>query len=123
MAAIEYKMDQCLHIQRRAHVMETHIRTHTDRIILLEYKSIDIEVRTRRNNLIFGGIMDTKGEECTQIIYDFFKVNLKINSAVIGRAQRLASLNRGTNRAMIGVRVEMYTIQYKQRLPSIYCKC
>lgn len=36
----------------------------TDFLKALAYKSIDIEARSRRNNLIFRGLSENKGENC-----------------------------------------------------------
>lgn len=63
------------------------------RIKLLEYKSIDLEARNRRNNLIFRGhpeVMNT--DDCESIILTFLSERLNINDVCIQRAHRLGSL-------------------------------
>ena len=57
----------------------------------LAYKSIDLEARSRRNNLIFWGILENPGENCFQIIRDFIQHNLDLDSdrMYLARAHRL----------------------------------
>ena len=53
-------------------------------------KSIDIESRSRRNNLLFHGIPEEVGENCEKLVESFIKTELKINqSVVIQRCHRL----------------------------------
>ena len=57
----------------------------------LAYKSIDLEARSRRNNLIFWGILENPGENCFQIIGDFIQHNMDLDSDRMypARAHRL----------------------------------
>ena len=57
----------------------------------LAYRCIDLEARSRRNNLIFWGILENPGENCFQIIRDFIQHNLDLDSDSIylARAHRL----------------------------------
>ncbi len=43
----------------------------TDMIKLLSYKSIDLEARSRRNNLVFRNIPYRKGDNCFELIREF----------------------------------------------------
>ena len=67
--------------------------TNTQSCVLrtLAYKSIDLEARSRRNNLIFWGILENPGENCFQIIRDFIQHNLDLDSdrMYLARAHRL----------------------------------
>ena len=63
----------------------------TDFMKALAYKSIDIEARSRRNNLIFRGLSENKGENCFMLIRDFLNNHLDIDPRQIylARAHRL----------------------------------
>lgn len=62
------------------------------RIKLLEYKSIDLEARNRRNNLIFRGHPEVmNADDCEAIILTFLSERLNINDVCIQRAHRLGS--------------------------------
>ncbi|MEW8545273.1 MAG: hypothetical protein AB2693_17250, partial [Candidatus Thiodiazotropha sp.] len=63
----EVKVDSiyCSNFPERLSSAETVIQSNVKRIKLLEYKSIDIEARSRRRNLIFRGIDgDEPNENC-----------------------------------------------------------
>lgn len=57
----------------------------------LAYKSIDIEARSRRNNLIFWGLSENYNENCFAIIRDFIihHLDLDANNMYLSRAHRL----------------------------------
>ena len=57
----------------------------------LAYKSVDIEARSRRNNLIFRGFCENRGENCFVLILDCLSNHLDIESSRvnIARAHRL----------------------------------
>ena len=57
----------------------------------LAYKSIDIEARHRRNDLLFGGIKETSYENCSVLVMESLAHTLQIDTAgiVITRAHRL----------------------------------
>lgn len=63
----------------------------------LAYKSIDIEARSRRNNLLFRGIKETRFENCTYAVMDFLANILQIDTTgvVITRAHRLGAIKVG----------------------------
>lgn len=66
------------------------------RIKYLEYKNIDLEARSRRNNLIFRGLNELVGEtDCEPIIYKFLAEHLllDIDNICIQRAHRLGNPN------------------------------
>ena len=50
---IQNKLDTVLNIRSRVSVVENIIRSQNDRLKLLEYRSIDLEARSRKNNLLF----------------------------------------------------------------------
>ena len=57
----------------------------------LEWKSIDQEARSRRNNLLFFGIQENEDENCSALIGDLIKHELKLGQREIPlqRAHRL----------------------------------
>ncbi|MEW8545898.1 MAG: hypothetical protein AB2693_20440 [Candidatus Thiodiazotropha sp.] len=63
------------------------------RMKLVEYKSIDLEARNRRNNLIFRGHPEVLNQDdCEAIITSFLKNYLDIEGVTIQRAHRLGNL-------------------------------
>ena len=85
------------------------------RIKLLEYKSIDQETRSQRNNLIFRGFSEVVGnDDCVSIIQNFLSNQLDMQDATIQRAHRLGTL-RGT-----GMRPG-YVGQRRKNRPIIVC--
>ena len=75
------------------------------RIKLLEYKSIDIEARNRRHNLIFRGIKENPfiEEDCTFVVHKFVREHLKVEfEPYIQRAHRLGNLQRGRRNRQAG---------------------
>jgi hypothetical protein len=76
------KVDQCLSLHHKVHGLETQMSEHNFRLTLLEYKSLDLEARSRRNNLIFGGISEGKNENCHNKIINFLKDHLGIEESL-----------------------------------------
>ena len=63
----------------------------------LAYKSIDIEARHRRNNLLFRGIKETRCENWSVLVMEFLAHTLQIDTTgiVITRAHRLGPTKVG----------------------------
>ena len=57
--------------QKRVSRLETVVKSYEDRIRLLENNSIDLEARSRRNNILFYGSAEYRNENCTDIIHQF----------------------------------------------------
>ena len=55
--------------------------------------SLDLEARSRRNNLVFRGLCDVQNENCTGMIIDFLleEMQIEITSNDIVRALRVAT--------------------------------
>lgn len=49
----------------------------------LAYKSIDMEARQRRNNLLFWGIPEVRNEDCTAVLSEFLSDRLEIDAETI----------------------------------------
>jgi hypothetical protein len=65
----------------------------------LAYKSIDLEARSRRNNLIFRGLTENRQENCFSMIREFLESKLDIDAReiYITRAHRLGGRIHGKN--------------------------
>lgn len=53
------------------------------RIETLAYKSIDMEARQRRNNLLFWGIPEVRNEDCMAVLSEFLTDRLEIDAETI----------------------------------------
>ena len=95
----EVKVDSiyCSNFPERLSSAETVIQSNLKRIKLLEYKSIDIEARSRRRNLIFRGIDgDEPNENCFEKVRDIIFNKLCIEDDMyLERAHRLGPRNIG----------------------------
>ncbi len=69
----------------------------------LQWKAIDCEARSRRNNLLFYGIPEEQGEDCFRSAEKFIKNELKISQPVV--LQRAHRLGKPTPPNAIGQRV------------------
>ena len=102
---VESKVEKVLPLSERVKRTENVIKSQQCRLKLLEYKSIDIESRSRRRNLIFRGISeqpDEDGEKCISEVRRFLRVHLKIDlDMYIERAHRLGKPKIGTTRPII----------------------
>ena len=85
-------------LENNAQNINKHVSSNSDRLKLLEYKSIDSEARNRRNNLVFRGIAETSlddGEESVMLILNFLRDYLQLSTdIVIQRAHRLGQRRR-----------------------------
>ena len=102
LTALESKMNQCLQISSDIRNNKTRIDNHETRLLLLEYKSVDLEARSRRKNLLFSGFREERDENCVMQISDFLRQSLDIQSEVcIDRAHRLSRFKRDQHRHVI----------------------
>ena len=83
-------------IKGKAVITEKSINWHEQQIKTLNYKSVDLEARSRRRNLIFRGLYESRSEDCTDIIKQFFYDKLQLNPSeiLIERAHRLGKRTR-----------------------------
>ena len=105
LSQVERKVDCVAPLTKRVVNAENVISSHEHRLQLLEYKSIDIESRRRRRNLIFRG-MSEKPEEAKEgsipIIRHFIYVHLGIQDDMyIERAHRLGRFKQGACRPIV----------------------
>ena len=59
--------------------MEKCVNIQNQKLKMLTYRSIDLEARSRRNNLVFKGLADCNYENCKDVIVDFLSGELKID--------------------------------------------
>jgi len=69
--------------------------TQSEFIKTLAYKSIDMEARSRRNNLIFRGFAENRGENCFEMVREFLANRFDIDPRGIymARAHRLGRID------------------------------
>ena len=100
---MEAKMNECLQISSDIRNNKSIIDDHEARLLLLEYKSVDLKARSRRNNLLFNRLPEERNENCATLITNFLRQSLSISSVVrIGRVDRLGLYKHDKNRQIIG---------------------
>ena len=80
--------------------INTRMNTHDNFFRLLAYKSIDIEARSRRKNLIFHGLAESKNENYKEVLRDFLwnEMGLDLEDFYIERVHRLGYLQKARQR-------------------------
>ena len=73
LSSMEDKPNQCLQISSITDYNKSCIDDHESRLLLFEYKSIDIEARSRRKNLLFNGFAKESDESCPTKICAFLR--------------------------------------------------
>lgn len=101
MNSLERNVDKCINISSRVDDLESQTSNMFSRITLLEYKSLDLEARSRRNNLLFGGIPEDLNEVCENTMANWFNDNLDIQCPSMPRLHRLGRFQRGKTRPII----------------------
>lgn len=83
--------ERLLKAERTVKQLSESTQVNSRRIDLLAYKSIDIEARQRRNNLLFWGIPEVLNEDCLIVISEFLgdKLGLDADAISIQRAHRV----------------------------------
>ena len=90
-------------VHEKIDVLENCVDIHDRKIKMLSYRSLDLEARSRRNNLVFRGLADIQNEDCKKVIVTFIQEELETDISVddIARAHRLGSLTRAKARYAI----------------------
>ena len=68
-----------LKAEKTVHEIHESTKHNSDRIDILAYRSIDLEARQRRNNLIFWGIPEVRSENCMTLVADFLAEHLELD--------------------------------------------
>ena len=96
---IQNKLDTVLDLKRRVSSVECVVTSHANRLKLLEYRSLDIEARGRRHNLLFKGIAEDRRENCFDKVRRFIREELNIERDLyLERAHRLGKYIHGKTR-------------------------
>ena len=78
-----------------------------ERMRLLEYKSIELESRSRRNNVLFYGLQESRQsrqmQDCKRMLCEFLseEMGITVNESVMSRAHRLGRYNQSKTRPII----------------------
>ena len=79
-------------MKKTTDAFQTRLETLEKRVMGQEEKSVDLEARGRRNNLIFHGVKEEDREDCMKIVKGLIKKECKVSAHVeIERAHRLGS--------------------------------
>ena len=96
------KVDDMYHddLNGRVQTMEGVMSDHEKRIKLLEYRSIDLEARSRRRNLLFKGITEYGViENCSELVRDLIADTLHISDDFyLERANSLGRFKPGSSK-------------------------
>ena len=101
-SSIQTKLDSILNLNFKDSRIETVLKSQHDRLKLLEYRSLDIEARSRRRNLLIKGIPEDRRENCFDLARHFISDELKIDRDMyLERAHRLGRFNLNKTRPII----------------------
>jgi len=96
------KVDRCLSLNTKVNKLEEDLESQDSRILYLEYKALDLEARSRRNNLLIKGLPEVRDENCSQTVSEFLDTHLGIDTCpAIPRVHRLGKYKRDTTRPII----------------------
>ena len=102
MTTLQVKFDKAFGKRGQVPKLESQVRAQSDRLKALEYKSIDLEARSRRNNLLFKGFDESRNENCAQIVANLIRDRLLITDDIpIQRAHRLGKYSNDRTRFII----------------------
>ena len=97
---IQNKLDTVLDLKQQVTTMERVMRSNTDRLKILEYRSIDLEADSRRKNILFKGIPENRRENCFEVVSNVVRDNLNIDRDMyLERAHRLGRFDNNKNTA------------------------
>ena len=101
-SSIQTKLDSILNLNSKDSRIETVLKSQHDRLKLLEYRSLDIEARSRRRNLLIKGIPEDRRENCFDLARHFISDELKIDRDMyLEMAHRLGRFNLNKTRPII----------------------
>ena len=101
-SSIDRKVDELTNVSSRVDAVENVVRSQHDRLKLLEYRSIDLEARSRRKNLLIKGIPENRRENCFQEVRRIILEELGIERDMyLERAHRLGRFDSSKTRPII----------------------
>ena len=93
--------------------IENVVKSHSERLNLLEYRSLDSEARSRRRNLLFKGIPENKYENCFNGARRFIHEKLNIDTDMyLEGAHRLGRFDPSKTRPIIVAFRDFCDIEY-----------
>ena len=96
---IQNKLDTVLDLKQRVTTVERVILSNTDRLKLLEYRSIVLEASSRRKNILFKGVPESRQENCFAEVREVIQPHLNIGRDMyLERAHRLGRFDRTKTR-------------------------
>ena len=99
---IQHRVDSMVLVKKRVIEIENVVKSHSERLKLLEYRSLDSEARSRRRNLLFKGIPENKYENCFTEARRFIHEKLNIETDMyLERAHRLGRFDPSKTRPII----------------------
>lgn len=109
---IEAKLDMCMNLNPRLEKTESLLTEHENRLKFLEYKSLELDTKSRRCNLIFEGFTERKAEDCAERIQNFLKDYLNFEWPIsIERAYRMGAFQRGKKRSIFVTFINFSDVQ------------
>ena len=120
-SSIQNKLSVITNVGTRVSAVENVVRSQHDRLKLLEYRSIDLEARSRRKNLLFKGIAEKRQENCFGEIRRVIRDDLGIDRDMyIERAHRLGRFDsRKTRPIIVAFRDFCDTLDILDAAPSL----
>ena len=92
-----------------------------DRLKLLEYRSIDLEARSRRKNILFKGIPENRRENCFEVVRNVIQDNLNIDRDMyLERAHRLGRFDNNKTQPIIVAFRDFCDVEDILNRPPIY---
>ena len=109
-------VDGAVKQKSRVDKVEKVVKSYEARIKLLEYKSIDLEARSHRNNLLFYRLAENRHENCSELIVQFIADNfgIDIERNAICRAHRVGRFKGLDRPRPIIVAFQEYTLTERE---------
>ena len=113
---------RCDRMEEKVNRLEESDKKCQDMLRKLEERSIDLEARSRRNNLMFYGVREGEKEDCEVVIKRILSDSCQIRDVVIERAHRTGKGSPGNPRPIIvkflDFNAKMRVQKAKRRLPQ-----
>ena len=103
-------------VQSKVDMVEQRTVNHETFLKVLAYKSIDIEARSRRCNLVFHGLKESKNENLEGKLQDFMWNEMGIDSDdfIMDRFHRLGSFHKAKQRQMTGTPTRPVIVAFQE---------
>ena len=101
---VEQMFDKVYTHGKKLSKMSSVLISYEDRMRLLEYKSIELEARSRRNNVLFYGLKEVRRlQDCKAIICHFLSnaMGITVSESDMSRAHRLGRFSPTKSRPII----------------------